>query len=114
VTLLRTPFDELKEWWRRRKADSLGERWRVDEPADFQCLKCQHLREDTDDDPRLRCAAFPLGIPECVYLDQLPHNRPLPEFGQENDIVFAQKPGYLPPFWMHAEYRSNQNSATDT
>jgi len=47
-------------------------------------MKCKHFGDDPMDS-RLKCAAFPNGIPE-KYIENEPHNKVDPR--QKNDIVF--------------------------
>lgn len=47
------------------------------------CRFCLHLHNPVG---KLRCAAFPGGIPEVITSGRLLHSEPLPE--QENDLIF--------------------------
>lgn len=47
------------------------------------CRFCRHLYHLMD---RLKCAAFPEGIPQEITSGDFLHNQPLP--GQENGLVF--------------------------
>ena len=38
-----------------------------------------------------RCDAFPAGIPWQIECGRVPHNKPLPELGQTNRIVYKLK-----------------------
>ncbi|MCL2064037.1 MAG: hypothetical protein FWG98_06655 [Candidatus Cloacimonetes bacterium] len=62
------------------------------ENVQLVCDYCLHLirsKEDFLSDAYvLSCSAFPDKIPDVFYFDGKKHDRPCPDFGQKNDIIF--------------------------
>lgn len=50
---------------------------------DLICIKCKHYNVKENN-----CAAFPVEIPEVIYVGLDDHSEPLPN--QKNNIVFTQ------------------------
>ncbi|MFN3595948.1 MAG: hypothetical protein ACK41D_01605 [Rubricoccaceae bacterium] len=44
-------------------------------PAHSQCTACAHLERDT---PATVCSAFPSGIPDEIWLNEVPHTTSYP------------------------------------
>ena len=68
------------------------------DPAPF-CMRCRHKwAADTDaGDFVSRCWAFPKGIPLVILSGRLMHDRPMRNLGQQNDLVFGERPtGWKP------------------
>ncbi|HOD53853.1 MAG TPA: hypothetical protein PKJ08_04945 [Candidatus Cloacimonadota bacterium] len=78
-------------------------RSRIKRENGFFCTDCKHydpLRElefnESDsiksiDEDVLCCIAFPYGIPDDIYDNA--HDKPRPDLGQKNDIVFTKGEG---------------------
>lgn len=55
-----------------------------------QCDACRHFRERASFDDPFTCTAFPDGIPDAVYDNDLDHRN---EIAGDNGIQFDAKPG---------------------
>jgi len=56
------------------------------------CIHCKHFHRDADD---LTCDAFPDGIPDKIFGNDAPHDRP---FEGDNGIRFKQSED-MPDYW---------------
>lgn len=63
----------------------------------IQCAGCAHL--NTDGSFPIKCKAFPEGIPESILVDDVDHDRPMPELGQKNDLIWTE--------WIPGEEKRN-------
>jgi hypothetical protein len=78
---------------------SLAERWGTDEFTEMslsQCAFCVHKWSGS-----ARCDAFAgRDIPYEILVNEVVHNRPLPELGQKNQVVFERRYDLTPDSTM--------------
>ena len=72
---------------------SLHDRTMYDNQGGMWISQCNDCRFRTV----TSCEAFPEGIPSEVMTNKVQHDRPLPELGQTNDLVFEAEPSKSPP-----------------
>ncbi len=58
-------------------------------------IGCKHMRLSRDMSGDRVCAAFPDGIPLRIWRGETDHDRPRPDLGQENYVVFEPMPRLL-------------------
>jgi hypothetical protein len=95
---------KIPDWFKKMMGESASDevsnawlRWLEDEASDGAgmntitppCLSCAYRwkREPGATGPP-RCDAFPAGIPTRVEVNEVIHNRALPELGQRNQLVY--------------------------
>jgi hypothetical protein len=89
-------FKALARMWRIykwRKDQHFRDKASVDRDLSISmCLNCKHYLGTW------YCEAFPDGIPREVVGNMVLHDRPLPEYGQRNKLVYQPQDGRHFPF----------------